>query len=234
MDSSIINALFRDPVIKHLTAGKPTSARPNLPSNLVAKVTELKGDAAVLRWKGGVITASLNARVSPGETLLLEHRGYREGRLHYRIMARFTAETDSFGKTIREIGEPVLLGLASVYEKKEEQASAMLRYLPPEKNRKRSADGRKPLFELFMDTDNFGLVLIRFYYHQDDRLECRFVVESEDAGHALQQIADSIISENADEDEARKVESLSWTVGNLSQAAVEALHKERNSLNTRV
>lgn len=233
MEGSIINALFRDPVIKGLTAGKTTSARSNLPSNLVAKVITLKDEAAVLRWKGGVITASLNARVSPGETLLLEHKGFRAGRLHYRIMARFTAETDSFGKATREAADPVLLGLMPAYEKKHEQVPAMLRYLPPKKNKNKSAAEKKPLFELFMDTESFGLILIRFYYHQDDRLECRFIVETEDAGHALQQIADSIIAESADENEARKVESLSWTIGNLGQAAAEALNIGGSSLNAR-
>ncbi|MGM0652995.1 MAG: hypothetical protein ACQES4_09495, partial [Bacillota bacterium] len=162
-----------------------------------------------------------------------EHKGYREGRLHYRIMARFTAETDSFGKTTHDINEPVLFGLVPAYGKDEEQVSAMLRYLPPKKNRKSTAADKKPLFELFMDTESFGLVLIRFYYHQDDRLECRFIVESEDVGHALQEVADRILSQGSSENEARQGESLSWTVGNLGRAAAEALNKERNSLNTR-
>lgn len=233
MEGSIIKALFRDPVIKHLTAGKTTSARPNLPSNLVAKVVNLKDEAAVLRWKGGVITASLNARVSPGETLLLEHRGFRGGRLHYRIMARFTAETDSFGRATREASDPVLLGLMPADEKKYDQIPAMLRYLPPKKNKSKPAAEKKPLFELFMDTESFGLVLIRFYYHQDDRLECRFIVETEEAGHSLQQIADNIIAESTDKNETRKVDSLSWTVGNLGQVAAEALNIDRSGLNAR-
>ncbi len=233
MEGSIINALFRDPVIKRLTAGKTASTRPNLPSNLVAKVITLKDEAAILRWKGGVITASLNARVSPGETLLLEHKGFREGRLHYRIMARFTAETDSLGKATREAAEPVILGLMPACGKKHEQVPAMLRYLPPKKNKNESAAEKKPLFELFMDTESFGLILIRFYYYQDDRLECRFIVETEGAGHSLQHIADSIIAENADETETRKFESLNWRVGNLGQAAAEALNIEKSSINTR-
>ena len=233
MEGSIINALFRDPVIKRLTTGKTASARPNLPTNLVAKVVNLKGEAAVLRWKGGVITASLNAGVSPGETLLLEHKGFRGGRLHYRIMARFTAETDSFGRVTRDSSEPILLGLMPAGEKKNEQIPAMLRYRPSKKGSNKRAAERKPLFELFMDTESLGLVLIRFYYHRDDRLECRFIVETEEAGKTLQQIADSIIAEGADDRESKKVESLRWTVGNLGQVAAEALKIGGSGLNAR-
>ncbi len=80
LDSGILSALFRDPVINRLTAGqRPLAGRP-LPENLIARVIGLKGDLATLRWEGGQFTASLSARVIPGETLLLQYNGVKKGR----------------------------------------------------------------------------------------------------------------------------------------------------------
>lgn len=233
MDSGILNALFRDPVINRLTAGHSTAGKANLPSNLVAKVIALKGEVATLRWQGGTITATLNARVFPGETLLLEYSGVRKSRFHYRIMARFTAETDSLGSASRESASPELIGLIPDATDKQNSAPALVRYLPPGKREKQASEERKPIFELFMDTENFGLVLIRFFYHKDDRLECRFIVESIEAGEALQGQADRIIAESAEGSSNEGSASLKWSVGNLRQAAAEVLHQGGMKLNTK-
>ncbi len=233
MNSRIMDVLFRDPVINRLAAGRTATGKGNLPLNLVAKVTALKGEAATLRWQGGVFTAVLNARALPGETLLLEYNGIRKGHSHYRITARLNTAADSVKTTVRESAEPQLFGLMPGTGGEQGAVPALVRFLPPEKQDSKTAEEVDPLLELFVDTENFGLVLIRFYYHNDDRLECRFIVESYQAGRALQLEADSLTAESGAGREEEKPASLRWSVGNLRQVAVEVLHQGGLSLNAR-
>lgn len=232
MDSRILNLLFRDPVISRLTAGQQPSAGRALPENLIARVMALKGDLATLRWEGGQFTASLNARVTAGETLLLQYNGVKKGRSHYKIMARFASEIDSSGLTGRDTGEPLLLGLMPASSGRQGSSPALVRFYPEGKNDAEETAEAKPLLELFLDTENFGLVLVRFFYYRDERLECRFIVESKEAGMALQHEAEKIIAETDGGNKAAEGEVIRWSVGSLRQIAVEALHKGGGSLNT--
>lgn len=232
MDSGILSALFRDPVINKLTAGqKPSAGRP-LPENLIARVMGLKGDLATLRWEGGQFTASLSARVIPGETLLLRYNGVKKGRSHYKIMARFAGEVDNSGFASRDPGEPMLFSLMSATSGKQGTSPALVRFYPEGKKTAEEVAEAKPLLELFLDTENFGLVLVRFFYYKDNRMECRFIVESKEAGIALQREAEKIIAESEVGNRTEGSEVIRWSVGNLRQITAEALHKGGGSLNT--
>lgn len=234
MDKSILSALFRDPVLNRLASGKTIQPRPEIPKSLVAKVTALKGEAAVLRWEGGNFTAVLNARVSPGETLLLEYNGMKDNRSHYRIMARFPGSNESNTGAIRgETPEPFLFGIMPGVANQEGHAPALVRFLPRGKQQPAEKTEPEPFLELFIDTENFGLVLVRFFYHSGGKkLECRFVVESREAGEALQQEAERLVDEAGGTSED-KGKPLQWSVGNLHLAASEALHQGGYTLNTR-
>lgn len=232
MDSGILNALFRDPVINKLTSGKPPVAGRPLPENLIARVIALKGDLATLRWEGGQFSASLNARVIPGETLLLQYNGIQKGRSHYKIMARFTGEIDNSGMANRDPGEPLLFGLMPSTAGKQGSSPALVRFFSEGKNNAEEVSEAKPLLELFLDTEHFGLVLVRFFYYKDNRLECRFIVESKESGLALQREAEKIIKENGEGGEPPQGEVIRWSIGNLRQVAAEALHQGGGSLNT--
>ncbi len=230
MDSSILGALFRDPVIKRLTVDRPPSTRAGLPDTVVARVSSVKGDMAVLRWQEGVFNASLDARVVPGETLLLKHKETKQGRPHYRIMARLSSATDDKNLSGREQAEPFLFGLMPDAGGKRGALPALVRFLPQDKQAKDLYDEPEPLLELFLDTDNFGLVLVRFIYHKHDRLECRFIVESEQAGQALQKEAERLVVEAGGASTDEKREPLQWSVGNLRREAIEVMHRGGFSL----
>lgn len=231
MDNNIINALFRDPVINRLTAEHGSTPGTNLPKNLVARVAALKTDAAVLRWEGGTFTAVLNAAVVPGETLYLEYKGIRQGLFQYRIIGRCKAVNDGQVKREQSPGGAGLLSIVPGSGSGSNAATALVRLMHP-RNRDNSAAGEiAPLLELFIETDKFGLILVRFYYHKNDRLECRFIVESEQAGRALQHEAESMVAENSGEEGEERGETLSWSVGNLRQAAALALNRGGLTLN---
>lgn len=232
MESGILNALFSDPVINRLTSGKVPSANKNLPEKLVARVMGLKGDAATLRWEGGQFSASLSARVVTGETLLLQYSGVKKGRSHYKIVARFSSEIDSSGSGTRDSSEPVLFGLMPGTYGKQGSNPALVRFLPEGKKSSEPGKEVKPLLELYLDTDNFGLVLVQFFFHKGDRLECRFVVETREAGQALQSEADNLIAESDETGQEKETDSLRWTVANLRQLTAEALHMSGINLNT--
>lgn len=236
MDTSIIKTLFQDPVINKLTTGKITRSGSAIPETLVAKVTGLKGDAAVLRWEGGSFTALLNARVTTGENLLLRYTGRREGQSYYRIMARLPASGENRLPGNRgAAGEPLLFGLMPASSAERGSRPALVRFLPPGKRPVTSGKEQEPLLELFLDTESFGLVLVRFYYEQKNRLQCKFVVESREAGYKLEHEAQRLIAEGKHNDsqvnKTKKI--LDWTVGDLRRLSIEALHRGGHDLNTR-
>ncbi len=233
MDSSILNAIFRDPVLSRLSTGETSTTKASLPENIVAKVASLKGEIANLRWQGGSFTATLSASVNPGETLLLKYSGIKEGRSHYKIMARFPAGGESAAGSVRDSFEPLLFGLMTQQADKESPAPALVKLLPRKNQGTDAVETRDPLIELFIDTESFGLVLVRFYYHKDDRLECHFVVESTEAGQALQFEADSLVTEAGGNQDGQNSEPLRWTVGNLRKTAAETLSQGGLNLNTR-
>lgn len=233
MDSSILNAIFRDPVLGRLATGETSATKASLPEKVVAKVVSLKGEIANLRWQGGSFTATLSASVNPGETLLLKYSGLKEGRSHYKIMARFPAGSESAAGSFKESSEPLLFGLMTQQAEKESHAPALVKLLPRKNQGSDAAETRDPLIELYIDTESFGLVLVRFYYYKDDRLECHFVVESTEAGQALQLEADALVTEAGGNKDGQNSEPLRWSVGNLRKAAAETLSLGGLNLNAR-
>lgn len=226
MDSGILRALANDPVIRRLTAGRAQSPSPALPRSMVAKVISLKGDLAVLQREEGTLTASLNARVTPGEVLMLRYSGRREELPHYRIMARLPAGEDTGPTASRGSGEPVLLGFLPGQAGGSGSLPTLLRFKPDRQSSEGSDPAKpEPLLEMFLDTDSFGLVLIQFYYFRDNRLQCRFTVESESAGRALEKEAGRLVAEAAGSGAAETGEPLQWSVGDLRRVTAEALHQ---------
>jgi hypothetical protein len=234
MDSGILNALFRDPVLNRLAVSEAATGKPALPESVVARVTAMKGDLAMLRWQGGNFSASLNAAVTPGETLLLKYNGVKEGRSHYRIMARFPVGADQAQGPARETGEPFLFGLMPAETNKKHSTPALVRFMPDQGKKNEAYDSREPLLEIFLDTENFGLVLIQFFFLQKDRLECQFVVESPEAGKALQSEAERLIAEAGGGNRNQSNEPLRWSVGNLRRTISEVLAQGGLNLNKRV
>lgn len=192
----------------------------------MGRVVALKGDLAVLQRPEGEFTAHINAQVNAGETLLLKLSGTRQGRPHYRIMARLSTANDQAGYIIRDSGEPLLIGLQpSAGGDRSGRPAALVRYLPRHKAEGERSESPGPLIELFIDTDHFGLILAQFFMHQEKRLECRFLVESPEAGKALQAEADKLAAEIAGPAGERRSEPLKWSVGNLRRTAAEMLQQ---------
>jgi len=229
LDSSFLTALFRDPVLNRLTASKPSGSvgsGARMPESLVAKVTALKGEAAVLRWEGGTFAALLNAETTPGEKLFLKYNGMKEGKPHYRIMARIpgsnTAENNILPNRM-EAGESFLFALMPGVAGRQGARPALVRFTPRDEKRKPANNQPEPLIELFLDTERFGLILVRFFYQQGKNIECRFVVESREAGRDLQGEAERFIDETGGSGQAGDT-PLKWSVGNLRKKAAEVLH----------
>lgn len=233
MDVSMLNALLGDPVIKRLTAGRVAPGGGTLPETLVARVTATRGDYAVLRWQEGNFTASLNAAVNPGEILLLKNSGVRQGRPHYRILTRMPSGEEGLERSpARDTAEPVLFGLMPSAGSGKGALPALVRFNPQGGSSAESPEQTgPPLLELFIDTERFGLVLVRFYYHGDDRLQCRFIMESREAGEALQGEASRLAAEAGGPAGGEREVSLHWSVGNLRKTVLETLHKEGYTLN---
>ena len=225
MDSTILDALFRDPVLSRLTTGKSSGTRLSLPETLVARVVSLKGDLAVLRWTGGNFTATLSAEVTPGETLLLKHDSINEGRLHYRIMSRMNITAEVTQGPLRENSDPFLFALMPRTAELDTPVPSLVRFRPGQTENSKELHNKTPLLEIYVETDHFGLLLIEIYYHRDERLECHFVVESREAGEALQEEASKIIAETELQEEDNNGRPLSWSVGNLRQTVVEVLNR---------
>ncbi len=231
MESGFLNALFRDPVINRLAAkktGKPGAA---IPETVVAKVTTQKGDAAVLRWEGGTFSAILNAKAEPGEMLLLKYNGTRESRPHYKIMTRFPGRAEIPSTNARsEQTEPFLFAIMPGVLNKAGSAPALVRFLPRGQKEPAHKTASEPLLEIFIDTDNFGLMVVRFYFYPgSEKLECQFVVESKAAGEALQREAERLVNEAGGEQKQGR--ALQWSVGNLHRMATEALQDGGINLN---
>jgi hypothetical protein len=231
LDSSIITALLRDPVVNRLTGSLAAEAKKELPETIVARVTALRGEVAKLHWQGGIFLASLSASVIPGETLLLKYSGIRQERSHYRIMARFPAGTESVEGRPREASEPFLFGLLLQSPGGQEDIPALARFLPSCKQGEDPSGGPDPILELFIDTESFGLVLIRFYYYRDNRLECRFIVESREAGEALEHEAECLVTEQTGLKDNQDRAALKWVVGDLRQFTAQVLHQGGLNLN---
>jgi len=234
LDNSILNALLRDPVLNRLAVSETSSGKSVLPESVVAKVTAMKGDIAMLRWQGGNFNASLNASVAPGETLLLKYSGTKEGRSHYRIIARFPIGADQAQGSARDSGEPLLFGLMPDQTNKDNSKPALVRFMPENIKHKGEFEGREPLIELYLDTESFGIVLVQFFFVQKDRLECQFVVESPDAGRALQAEAERLIAEAGGEKRNQTNEPLRWSVGNIRRTVSEVLSQGGLKLNKKV
>jgi len=232
VSGSFFNALLKDPVISRLSGKNQPSSGGKLPENLVARVLSLKGDLSVLKWQGGVFTATLNASVTPGETLLLKYNGLKGDRSHYRIMARFPTGLESESSSLRNAHEPFLFGLLPPSRTGEQNQPALIRFLPPREGKATNIAGdQDPLLELMIDTDSFGLVMVRFFYHRNQRMECQFVVESQEAGVALQNQAKQLIVEAGGNAEEQAGEPLRLVVDSLQKDIAMMLHKSGFSLN---
>ncbi len=230
---SILSALLRDPVINRLTSKQSPARGAALPETLVARVVSLKGETAVLRYQGGTFNAALDANVSAGETLLLKYNGSIKGRSHYKILSRIPAAINSGELSSREAAEPMHFGLMPSSAGTKCAAPALVRFQPERGSATGSAGPAEPFLELFVDTDSFGLILVSFYYHKDDRLECRFVVETAEAGFALQEEALRIVNEAGGHEHKMRSETLKITVGNPQKAAAEAIYSGGRGLNVK-
>ena len=229
MFNSIVDLLLRDPVLSRLGAPEKVPEKANLPETLVAKVTALKGEVAQLRFSGGSFSALLNAPAVPGETLFLKQSGVKEGRPHYRIMSRLKG-SEELHQGAKAPGEPQLFSLMSLIPDQKSALAALVRFVPEGAKGAGHMGPKEPLLELFLDTENLGLVLVQFYYLQKDRFACQFVVESVDSGRALQKEAENLVKEAARDDNYETGEVLRWSVGNLKRAVSEALLQEGYSL----
>lgn len=229
MLDAIVDLLMRDPVINRLSAPEKPPEKPGLPQALVAKVTALKGEVASLRWQGGSFSALLNASALPGETLFLKQSGVKEGRPHYRIMTRL-AGPEELREGAKVPGEPQLFSLMTLMPNQKTVLPALVRFTPETAKNSGFSGPKEPLLELFLDTENLGLVLVQFYYLQKDRFSCRFVVESAASGKALQAEAENLVKEAGQGEEHQGGEVLRWSVGNLKRAVSEVLLQEGCSL----
>ncbi len=233
LSGSFFDTLLKDPLINRLSGKKPISGGNKLPENLVAKVLSTKGELSVLKWPGGVFTATLNAKVTPGETLLLKYNGLKNDRSHYRIINRFISGADAESTTLRNSSEPLLFGLMPPADSGEQNRPALVRFVSPrEREKRKSASEQEPLLELMIDTESFGLVMVQFFSYQGNRLECQFLVESKEAGRALQYQAKQLIVEAGGTKEEQQGEPIRWTVGALQKDIARILHESGLSLNT--
>ena len=231
MEGSLLGALLRglEPVPR---GGAPAEAAPDgYPGTMIARVVSLKGDRVLLQRPEGNFTAVLDAAVTPGENLLLEYAGLKQGRHHYRIAARFPAvpagEPHAGNSAAPELscwfpgataGNPAAPVLLHCPYRRESRAGAPA-----------GGETERVIFELFVETKHCGLIAVRFT-QKGEQLGCHFLVESTAIGEALEREAARIAAVSS-----REVGTplLRWSVIDVRQEAAALLRKGGLSLNAR-
>lgn len=178
-----------------------------------ARIISCSGDLAVLRGGEKQFNALLRVPVQAGEVLLLRRAGQTGGLSRYRIVERLPAgvppEPPAGGEERRE------LPCAAFFVKgagDRKPAAALVRGSLP-RRLPGGVHGSGAALELLVETENIGLVLVRLSLNSAG-LHCRFEVESEAAGHALEEEARRILDRSGPcrDDEERL---LAWSVRDL-------------------
>ena len=215
-----------------LRSGESAGASPEgRPATMIAQVAALKGDRVLLQRPEGSFTAVLDAAVTPGERLLLEYAGLKEGRHHYRIAARFPAATAG-DLPAGERAAPELFCWFPGSTAGNPAAPALI-YRPGRRGSQAGTaaeqEAARVLCELVEETKHFGLLAVRFM-QKGKELGCHFLVESAAIGKVLESEAARIAAVSPRESDPPL---LRWSVMPVRQKAASLLHKGGLSINAR-
>ncbi|MEW5784986.1 MAG: hypothetical protein AB1767_07945 [Bacillota bacterium] len=227
VEVNILYALLQNLLSTNRMA-EPSLPREGYPASLEARVVSVKGELALLRWDGGTFTALLNAPVVPGETVLLEYLGLKQERCHYRILSRYTSAAAGESSS-RDNQAPLIFGLILGFDG-DHPAPALLRYHPRNMRPENLTGDNDPILELFVETENIGLVAVRFT-QKKGRLGCHFFVETAGAGEALEREARRIAGAAGTPVDGTVL--LRWSVSDLRREAETIIQNSRHAVNTR-
>lgn len=231
MVDGIINAL-NDVLIKAIDPAEGSSkarSESTAIARMLAKVVDIKGDQAILRWAGGSFPAKVETPVYRGEHLLLEHYAQRGEKLLYRILAR--SETPNRGTPLNlPLADSLLWSFLVPFA--HQNYPVFIRYYQ-QRDRKSGVILREnPLLELIVETRNLGMVMVRVGIMKDG-YSCVFLVETEEAGMKLEEEVRKLIEAEGREIAPGK-ELLSWSVYPVREEMAKEFAGGNVHLNARV
>jgi len=197
------------------------AARPQL---LVAKVLGRRDNLVLLRWLDQEILARLDASAAPGETLLLQLKEVKDGRYYYKILSRFRGDQPPESAGSGE-EEPVQYGIFNPGPAYGDYPPVLVRFRSAGGGR--AAAGKQVLLELFVETANLGLILIRAG-RGERGLFCHLLVENRETGELLDREARRLVREHGGDDPGPG--ALSWQVADLRELAASFVKRGGLSL----
>jgi len=202
---------------------------------LLARVLKVDSNNIVLWSDKGRLTGKVETPVFKGEHLLLEFSGLKEGRLHYRILARSGLPQESTeGQNTGETRQPSLWSFLVSPAPGFSAYPVLVRYNPyagdePAFFEESSEVQRRSILEFIVETRNLGLVMIKLQL-LDENVHCTFLVEEERAGRALEEEALYSLGEGQ-EKEAVSLNLIEWKVYPVREELLRSAPKGNFSLN---
>lgn len=231
MVDGIINTL-NDVLIKAIDPAEGASkARSDSTTiaRMLAKVIDMKGEQAILRWAGGSFPAKVETPVYKGEFLLLEYYAQRGEKLLYRILAR--TETPTRGTPLSlPLADSLLWSLLVPFA--HQNYPVFIRYYPQREKKSGTILRENPMVELVVETRNLGLVMVRVGIKKDG-FSCVFLVETREAGRRLEEEVKKLIEAEGREIAPGK-ELLSWAVYPVREEIAREFAGGNIHLNVRV
>ncbi|MFY9114644.1 MAG: hypothetical protein WAO23_05320 [Dethiobacteria bacterium] len=232
MVDGIINSL-NDILIKMIDPAEgafKTRSESTAIARMLAKVIDVKGDQALLRWAGGNFSAKVETPVFKGEHLLLEYHTQRGEKLCYRILAR--TETSMHRGTASNLPVTDSFLWSFLIPFGHQNYPVFIRYYQQQEKKNLSGQKKSPLLELIVETRNLGLVMVRIGIKKGG-YDCIFLVESKEAGLRLEEEVRKLIEEEGRELAPGK-ELLSWSVYPVREEMAKEFAGGNVLLNARV
>ena len=169
---------------------------------LLARVIKTEGSRVMLHSSKGPLTGKVETPVFRGEQLLLEFAGIREGQLHFRILARSGGNPETLEGN-QETKFTYWWSLLVNAGHDIPDYPLLVRYLPSQHhaeeenhydNNNANTSPKVSFLELIVDTHNLGLIMIRIEV-ASPHVHCKFLVESQEAGEALEREARATLGE---------------------------------------
>lgn len=135
-----------------------SNSKKDLPARMIAQAEEIRGNRAILLWKGQKFWAKLDVPVEKGEYLLLKYEGMVEGKHYYKIMER------SFNQGFLEEKSQAGYNFI-IYNSKGIPIPVMFRYKnnleESKKKRKKTRHSDYIAFDFIVETKNLGSIIVR-------------------------------------------------------------------------
>lgn len=182
-------------------------------ARMLARVIDVKGNKALLRWPGGRFSANLETPVFKGEQLLLEYFTQRGERYCYRILARTempVGKNTPLSQGGQVGAESLLWSFLISFAQQTALYPVLIKYYPPPEDKKTGKTEQRTIFEIVVETRNLGLVMIRVGVIKDG-YDFTFLVENKETGEAFEEEVRRLIKDEGQEIVPGK-KLISWSV----------------------